>query len=502
MAVMSLVWGIFSSGTTKQLITSFLILLVGFLIAKFSTKIFHILYRTVRGSESIKLHEEKEPLLRFVKYIIMSLTIIIALLYLRVSIVEHLKLTYDLIPQILSIILVIVLGITIIEFFIFILKSFIKSVGLDEYLELYNLGHLLGVIIWIVKVTMHLVLIEIILRMVGVDFTPFTTFLRIVFYASFVLLVLFTFIGLKWFVENLFAGLFLRSIPYFKVGRSIKYGDFKGEIQSITKAAITIKRGKKIKWIPNKLMTHAELEFEEKIPELRSLPKIKKYFVEQKPSYCGPASAEIILNIFGHKVDQLDIGEKCKTAVGVGTHPKTLIGVSEKLTKKKVRGVWIDYDNILDLQKEIKSWLDQGALVIIDYKKNYLFPKAKTAHYSVVIAVEGNELLVVDPSMHTGGVYYVDPNRVFKGMNTYSKLIKGKRGYIVLAPSGTNAYWRIENDLAYADIGLYDDLNKKLRDKLARLTNKTNNGTIFPNKVKKFLNNWEKKEKISRVWKP
>ena len=244
MAVMSLVWGIFSSGTTKQLITSFLILLVGFLIAKFSTKIFHILYRTVRGSESIKLHEEKEPLLRFVKYIIMSLTIIIALLYLRVSIVEHLKLTYDLIPQILSIILVIVLGITIIEFFIFILKSFIKSVGLDEYLELYNLGHLLGVIIWIVKVTMHLVLIEIILRMVGVDFTPFTTFLRIVFYASFVLLVLFTFIGLKWFVENLFAGLFLRSIPYFKVGRSIKYGDFKGEIQSITKAAITISDGK------------------------------------------------------------------------------------------------------------------------------------------------------------------------------------------------------------------------------------------------------------------
>ncbi|MBS1266768.1 MAG: hypothetical protein MAG795_00737 [Candidatus Woesearchaeota archaeon] len=502
MAVMSLVWGIFSSGTTKQLIITFLILLIGFIFARFSTKIIHALYRAIRGKESIKLHEEKEPLLKFIKYVIMSLTIISALVYLRVSIVEHLKLTYDLVPEILSVILVLVLGVTIIEFFIFILKSFFKSVGLDKYMDLYNLGHLLGVIIWIVKITLHLVLLEILLRMVGIDFTPFTTFLRIVLYASFILLVLFIFIGLKWFVENLFAGLFLRSIPFFKVGRSIKYKKFKGEIENITKAATTIKKGKKVLWIPNKLMTHAELEFEEKIPELKSLPKIKKYFVEQRPSYCGPASAEIILNIFGHKADQLKIGEMCKTKTGVGTHPKTLIKVLEKLTKNKVKGKWIDYNYILDLHREIKTWLDQGALVIIDYKKNFLFPKAKTAHYSVVVAVEGNELLVVDPSMHTGGVYYVNPKRVFKGMNTYSNLIQGKRGYIVLAPSGTNAFWRIENDLVYADLSIYKDLSKKLRNKLNKLINTTTNGTIFPKKVKKFLNTWEKKEKVNRVWKP
>ena len=35
-----------------------------------------------------------------------------------------------------------------------------------------------------------------------------------------------------------------------------------------------------------------------------------------------------------------------------------------------LKGVWIDVSHITDLKDEIMLWLNEGALVIVDYKKN------------------------------------------------------------------------------------------------------------------------------------
>ncbi len=501
----NLVLEILSKETTYDLFNTFLILIIGFLLAKLSTRIILMVYRTskLKKGDYISLNEENEPLFKIIRYVIMSFTIIIALIYLRVAVLENLLFTYELLPTLVSIVLASVLGIIVIEFIVYLLKLLLVAVGLVEYLELYSRTHILGAILWIARVLLYLVFFEIFLRMVGIEFAPFTTFLTIVFYASIFLFVVLSFFGFRDFVDNFYAGLYLRGMPMFRIGRYINYKNYSGEIANISRVATIINVGKKVLWVPNKLLASTELVFEKVKPELKTLDAIKKYFAEQKPSYCGPASAQIVLSIFGFDINQDKIGELCDTKVGVGTHPDTMIKVVEGLTKKKIRGMWIDYDHITDLKQEISNWLNQNALIIIDYKKNYLFPDAQRAHYSVILGIEGEELLVVDPSFKTGGVYYVEIGRVFNGMNTYSELIKGKRGYIVFAKKGTNAYWRIENKVYYSDMTLYKDLSKGVNDRLEKITKKAEViKSIFPKNIKKYLEDWEKREKVYRVWKP
>ena len=162
----------------------------------------------------------------------------------------------------------------------------------------------------------------------------------------------------------------------------------------------------------------------------------------------------MILKIFGYNETQSKIGDLSDTKVGSGTHPNTLIKVVQKVTNNKVKGSWVDVGHITDLKDEIRLWLSEGGLIIVDYKKKLLFPEAKSAHYSVCVAVEGDELVILDPSGKKGGVYLADAEKVYRGMDTYSELIKGKRGYIVYAPEGTTAFHRIEEGLIYADPSL------------------------------------------------
>ena len=171
--------------------------------------------------------------------------------------------------------------------------------------------------------------------------------------------------------------------------------------------------------------------------------------------------------------------------------------------KRKVKGSWIDIDHITDLKDEIRLWLNEGALIIVDYKKSMLFPEAKSAHYSVCVAVEGDELVILDPSGKKGGVYLADAEKVYRGMDSYSELIKGKRGYIVFAPEGTTAYHRIEEGLIYADPSLYKDLSNQLKKELYKLTEKSELlETVLPLRVKNFIRKWREKDRIARLWKP
>jgi len=187
----------------------------------------------------------------------------------------------------------------------------------------------------------------------------------------------------------------------------------------------------------------------------------------------------------------------------MGTHPETLIKVTQDMTKNKVKGAWIDIGHITDLKDEIRLWLNEGALIIVDYKKNILFPQAKSAHYSVCVAVEGDELVILDPSGKKGGVYLADAEKVYRGMDSYSELLKGKRGYIVFAPEGTTAYHRIEEGLIYADPSLYKDLSNKLKKELYKLTEKSELlETVLPLRVKNFIRKWREKDRIARLWKP
>ncbi|EHK02536.1 hypothetical protein HRED_04118, partial [Candidatus Haloredivivus sp. G17] len=154
-----------------------------------------------------------------------------------------------------------------------------------------------------------------------------------------------------------------------------------------------------------------------------------------------------------------EIGELAGSEVGKGTMPDELINAVEDLTDEQVKAAYVEHDKIGKLSDELKTWFDNGALVIPNFAKPVLFPGSETAHYSLCVGVEGDELIIVDPSADTvsGGVYYADDSEMLQAMDEFEGR---KRGYVVMAPKETTAYWRIKNDLIYSDSSVYDELSK------------------------------------------
>ena len=112
-------------------------------------------------------------------------------------------------------------------------------------------------------------------------------------------------------------------------------------------------------------------------------------------------------------------------------------------------------------------------------------------------------MVILDPSGKKGGVYLAEVEKVHRGLDTYSELIKGKRGYIVFAPEGTTGFHRIEEGLIYSDPSLYKDLSNKLKKELFKLMEKSETlENVLPMRVKKFIRKWKEKDKIARLWRP
>lgn len=492
--------------TTTKLITSIVIIIIGYIITR------------VGSSLIISFSKRKETIsvkhMRFVKifrYLVMISTIVVALIYIRVDLLKDITIlsdfvtnAYDLLPNILLVILLLVLAIIAVNLITFGLNRTFDAIGITEFMLDQRKEHFLHGILVFVRISLYLFTILFLLNLFGIDIGGITAAIGLFFYGIMALLFLYIFFGTRIFIENLIAGLYLKTSQSFKLGQKVKINDIEGSIKSITYQGVTIKSDYGYAtFIPNREFVKKEISFKNIETDLDTLEKIKSYYVEQKPSFCGPASASIILKIFGYNETQSKIGDLSNTKVGFGTHPDTLIKVVQDLTKNKVKGVWIDVDHITDLKNEIRLWLSEGALIIIDYKKKILFPNAKSAHYSVCVAVEGDELVILDPSGKKGGVYLADAEKVYKGMDTYSELIKGKRGCIVFAPEGTTAYHRIEEGLIYADPSLYKDLSNKLKNELYKFTEKSELlETVLPLRVKNFIRKWREKDRIARLWKP
>ncbi|MFB6215500.1 MAG: C39 family peptidase, partial [Candidatus Aenigmatarchaeota archaeon] len=228
---------------------------------------------------------------------------------------------------------------------------------------------------------------------------------------------------------------------------------------------------------------------------------IKSHFVAQNPSYCGPASMEMALEIFGYRNGQDEIGEKAGTEKGEGTDREKLMDAVEDLTDGEVKTAYIEYDKIGDLADEFKAWFDEGALIVPNFYKQELFPDANAGHYVLSVGVEGQEILVVDPSKHTGtgGVYYVDADRLYEAMGEFDH----KRGYIVVAPEGSTAYWRIKNDLVYSKKTYYDEISKTLETRLRKLLRQGGLlKNVMPSPIEDYLEDWRSDKRVTDIWKP
>lgn len=497
--------------TTYKIAISSIILIVGFIISKLGEKTITSIWR-----KKYKANLERVQLAHVYGLAINIISIIIALSFLKINIKETTIFEiYAYIPFILSIILLGVLIVLVVKVISYFLDKFISTSGIKSLIREYGQEQAFSNILHLLRYTLYIIFSLIALTSLGIDISSTVLFLKGILYPLLIFALVLLFVGMKPFIENYFAGLYLKNMNFLRIGEQVKIKEEACTIEALKTEGLILKsRDSFSVFVPYKKLYNEQLKYREIIYDLATLEKIKNHFLAQNPSYCGPASASIVLKIFGYDITQEEFGRMAKTIVPPqkrldgatipgGTHPKDLINTVERITENKVKGAWVSIDKINDLKIELKTWLDNKALIIIDYKKSFLFPEAKKAHYSVCFSVRGDELVILDPSQKKGGVYFADIKKVYLGMNTYSELLKEKRGYIVLAPKGTTAYHRLEKGLIYSDPDLYNNLSNSLtKDLNSLISHASKLEEILPKSIKKTIEDHKRKEKVTRVWRP
>ncbi|RLG14281.1 MAG: hypothetical protein DRN66_02455 [Candidatus Nanohalarchaeota archaeon] len=500
-----------SDGITYKIAICFIVLLTGVIASKIGEKLITYLWR-----RKYKAGIERVQIAHIYATSINILAILVALSFLKINLTENtLAEIYSYVPFVLSAVLLGIMIIMLVKLIFFFIEKFLSTSGIKELVEEYDQDQNLSNLMIVFRYFLYIAFGLLALNSLGINIDSTIVLFRGVLYPVLILGLVFLFVGFRTYVENYFAGIFLKNMNFFRVGEQIKLKKEVYTISSLKKQGIILKgRSNFNTFIPYRKVYESPIQYREIVYDLTSLENIKNHFLAQHPSYCGPASVSMVLKIFGYNISQEQIAKLTKplvpkqkrldgTKIPGGTHPREMINAVKELTKNKVNGVWINIDRINDLKMELKTWLNNKALIIIDYKKSFLFPEAKKAHYSVCFSMRGDELLILDPSSKKGGVYFADIKNVYLGMNTYSELLKEKRGYIVLAPRGTKAYHRIEEGLIYSDPGLYIDLSNNLMKELNSLIKKTGKlENVLPRNLKKIIDEYKKKEKITRVWRP
>lgn len=500
----------FTTGQDPLLRTlgTLVILIAGHLTVKTIALITRKLWIT-RGTELTKKSiEKRHKVIQHATYFLDAIIIAIGLLYLNMGLPA--EITTEMIeymPRLLTVILVGILGIIGINLATNFGTRTLAKLGIRNYFREIGLSeNALQLISLFIKGFLYLIVLQIVLTHIGVGDTFINEAINASSYAAVFLIAALVFWGFKDLFENIAAGLYLKSSRVVRPGEKIYLDDESGKLRGIDLFSTELETDSGYTLVTqNKEIMDADLKFKRSKSDIHTLEDVKKYFVAQDPSFCGPASAEMALSIFGYKESQEKIGELSGAKEGRGVPPEDvdkLMKSVETLTEGEVKAAYVDYDKITDLADEFKVWLNDDALIIPHFAKTYLFPQSETAHYSLCVGVEGEELLIVDPSADTvsGGVYYAEASEMLEAMGEY----EGKtRGYIVLAPEDTTAYWRIERGLIYSDKSFYDEISKNMELQLRRILRQGRIlKNVLPEQLQDYLNKWEKEENVSRIWKP
>jgi len=311
------------STTTTKLLITILIIIAGYFISRLGSS---IIISIAKRKEVISVKHIQ--LVKIFRYLVFILAILIALIYLRVDFAQDVSLlgnflsnTYNLFPGILLVVLLIILAVSIVNLITFGLKRIFYVSGITEFMIEQKREHFLNGILFIVRISLYLFTALFLLNLFGINISGITSAIGWLFYGLAALLFLYIFFGTRIFMENLVAGIYLKASGSFKLGQKLKLKDMEGSIKSISNQGVTISSDNGYAtFIPNREFVRKEITYRNIETDLDTLEKIKSYYVEQKPSYCGPASVSMILKIFGYNEPQSKIGELSNTKVGAGTN--------------------------------------------------------------------------------------------------------------------------------------------------------------------------------------
>ncbi|QKQ97977.1 mechanosensitive ion channel [Candidatus Nanohaloarchaea archaeon] len=493
---------IMSSNTSIRVAVTLLILVLGHLAVKSFNMMYNRLW-ILRNDEATKKDvEQKRQRLQYISYLLDGAVITAALFYLNSSLTDTIiAQTTTYIPEILTGILVAILGVIAINVFTRFIEDFLKTVGVRSYFREAGLSvNAFKAVSALIKGFLYLVLLQIVLGQLGIAQSTINELVTASSWAVAFLIAGLLFYGFKDLFENFAAGVYLKNSRIVRPGEEVKIDDETGEIKDVSLFSTTVDTNSGFTVLaPNSQIMDSNLKFKRTRSDLDTLEEITSYFVAQDPSYCGPASMEMALEVFGYKHDQKEIGEKANVEEGEGADEEELMDSVEELTNNEVKTAWIGYDKITDLDDEFKAWFNDGALIVPNFYKPEIFPEATAGHFVLSVGVEGDEILILDPSGTNGGVYYVNKEQLKEAMAEFGH----KRGYIVVAPKGTTAHWRIKNDLIYADKSYYDELSKTLEARLRKILRQ---GRILKNStppsMEEYMEKWGSSEKLTRIWMP
>lgn len=494
--------GLIEQSLALKVFMTVVILVAGLLIGRLSARITRYLWekRLPQGAMAEKIRKRAASPDRIVEYTIVVLTLIVATLYINSAALNKIArqmVVYT--PRVVTAVLVFLLGVILVKGFVHGLRTFVGRLEVKEQARSVGVSpKVLGGFIVGIKLFLYLVVVEVSIIQLGVSADIINNTITAASYGIVLLLALLGFFGFKDLIQNYAAGIYLRGSDALKPGKRVKLDDETGEIRDVSLFGTTISTDSGyFLFAPNKRLMNQDILFKRVKADVDTLEDITDYFLADGSPYQGAATSEMALAMFGFDITQGDISE----AVGEEQpSPGELGDQVEDLTEGEIQHAVVDADKITDAGREFKVWFNNGALLLPYFDKSVLFPSSDGQQYVLCVAVEGDELLILDPdSGDSGGVYYVDAAEMQDAMGAADG-----GGYLVLAPRGTTAFWRIKNDLIYASLSFYTEISKNLEVQLGKIVRRGEVlKQIIPDVVQDFIERWQVEEgedSITRMW--
>ena len=472
------------------------VIVLGLLAAKILGKVFELLLRKQSSKTT------SDSVVRSVELFIFVVSLILALSVLKVSVAEVLvSKVMSFIPSVVIFFLVFVLGYILVTLIVDAVSFLFIRFGSDAYLEEFGISRqIVSSFFFAVKFFLLLVVLMLSFSSVGVNVSLFSGFFSTIVTVILVLIAALFFFGFKEIFENFFASIYIQR-NLIKPGQQIKIEDESGEVIGVDIHGVMLRLASGYNMvIPNKEFIKKDFYLKRARSDISKLESIRSKFIPQANYFCGPASASMMLSFFGYDFSQQEIGMAAGTKSPGGTKPLDLIKAVEKLTNNLVKGQLVRYNEIYNLKDEVKSWIADSAMILMWYKKPVLFPekKSRSGHFVLCVGVEGDEIILMDPSPQTAGVYMVDYRLLDEAMSETDK----KRGYLIFGKKGTPAFWRIQEGLIYANVSSYKNLSKSFERYVNKLIRRK---SVVNDLLSEFVFSEISKDperKIKKIWVP
>lgn len=471
------------------------IVLAGHICVKAST--FSLRKLWSKDEMSKKEVTERNNKVRNISYGLDAVVIAAALVYLNTGITDGIYTqTVEILPEIVSVALIVALGVILINIITRFAGDFLKTVGAKNYFRELGLSSQSFNLVKIgLKGFLYLLLVQITMGQIGIDSTVINTFVYASAWGVVLLAVGLLLYGFKDLFQNYAAGIYLKNSRRIRPGEQVDVNGAVGEIRKISLLSTLVDTNDGYTVMtPNSNLMNSSIRFKRAKSDLDTLEEIKEYF-KTETERTQEACIEMALEIFGYFHPQQEVEEKVEEAEGENENSKAMNAI-ENMTNKEIRTAFIQHDKITDVADDFKTWFNDGALVICRIKRDPIFAE-EGEQYVLAAGVEENEILIIDPKVDDGGVYYVSKD-------TMKESLKGENlGYFVLAPEGTTAFWRVKNELIYTDKSYYDELSKTLEARLRKITRQGRIlSDVMPQQLKNYTDKWKMEGNVTQVWEP